>query len=202
MKIVYLDIETTGLNPITDQILEIGLLVDDLTLSDDVPKASYHKYILHDRLSGDPYALALNAKIIEKIATAKLPNIDFIQLKDLAADLRVFLQPIPGPITIGGKNVAGFDFQFLKRVPNIDGIGGGLRIYEIRLSQRTVDPGMLYFFPVFDKGIPNLNECLRRAEIDATTDHTALGDCRLVSRLVRTYYSKEFNVSDLQPTSS
>jgi len=59
-NICLIDIETTGLNPATDQILEICLLTN-------------YDYLLvrvvHDRIMGHPKALAMNASLIADISS-------------------------------------------------------------------------------------------------------------------------------------
>ena len=60
-----LDIETTGLNPETDQILEIAILEVDST--DFSILRTLHMYVRHDRIEGSPYAIKMNSDIMNKI---------------------------------------------------------------------------------------------------------------------------------------
>lgn len=68
MKYLSIDIETTGLNPETDQILSVGIILEDTSKKlsfDKIPKL--HLAILNDRISGSPYAINMNADLIETI---------------------------------------------------------------------------------------------------------------------------------------
>jgi hypothetical protein len=68
MKYVSIDLETTGLEKDRCQILSFGAIIEDtenkLPLS-EIPK--FHAAILHNELSGSPFALNMNKKIIEAI---------------------------------------------------------------------------------------------------------------------------------------
>ena len=67
MPYVSIDIETTGLDPETCQILEVGAVFDDWTKAiGDLPK--FHCYVIHKQIVGQPYALALNADTLRRIA--------------------------------------------------------------------------------------------------------------------------------------
>ena len=69
MKYISIDIETTGLEKDRYQILSIGAIIEDTTKKlpfDEVPK--FHAAILHNEITGSPFALNMNSKIIEAIA--------------------------------------------------------------------------------------------------------------------------------------
>ena len=64
MPYVSIDIETTGLDPETCQILEIGAVLDDWTKPiDELPV--YHRLVYHKEYRGSAYALAMNANLLE-----------------------------------------------------------------------------------------------------------------------------------------
>ena len=68
MKYVSIDIETTGLNPETSQVLSIGAILEDTNnrLSfREVPK--FHAGIVRRDINGDLYAVNMNKDLIEKI---------------------------------------------------------------------------------------------------------------------------------------
>ena len=74
MKYVSIDIETTGLNPKEDQILEFGAIIEDTNkqLSFlDIPK--FRAIFLYERLSGSPFALYMNKNIVKEITNTKKP---------------------------------------------------------------------------------------------------------------------------------
>jgi hypothetical protein len=68
MKYVTIDLETTGLEKDRYQILSFGAIIEDTEKKlpfSEIPK--FHAAILHNELSGSPFALNMNKKIIEAI---------------------------------------------------------------------------------------------------------------------------------------
>jgi len=66
MKYVSIDIETTGLNPETCQVLSIGAVIEDtdnIMPVKDLP--TFHGVISSREISGDPYAINMNKDLIE-----------------------------------------------------------------------------------------------------------------------------------------
>jgi DNA polymerase III epsilon subunit-like protein len=77
MKYVSIDLETTGLNPHLHQILEFGAVIDDLSKPLNIDKLPrLHFYIDNGNITGDPYALTLNAGIIKTINEKKIKEKD------------------------------------------------------------------------------------------------------------------------------
>jgi oligoribonuclease len=72
MNYISLDIETTGLDSERFQILSIGAIIEDTKnpLSfEEIPK--FHCGILHNEITGSPFAINMNRRIIEGIASYK-----------------------------------------------------------------------------------------------------------------------------------
>ena len=72
MTYASIDIETTGLDRENDQILSIGVVIEDsnnLVPLEELPKI--HIAIVHERLSGSLFALNLNKNLIENILKFK-----------------------------------------------------------------------------------------------------------------------------------
>lgn len=68
MKYLSIDIETTGLNPNTDQILSIGAIIEDTEKKlpfDKIPK--FHAAIIQNDIRGNLYAINLNKELIHLI---------------------------------------------------------------------------------------------------------------------------------------
>ena len=68
MKYVSIDIETTGLNPETCQVLSIGAVIEDTNNPlpiDKLPK--FHAAIKRERIEGEITALTMNADLIKTI---------------------------------------------------------------------------------------------------------------------------------------
>lgn len=66
MKYVSIDIETTGLDSVNDQVLSIGALIEDTNQPqnlEDMPK--FHGVIKRNRIEGDLYAINLNRDLLE-----------------------------------------------------------------------------------------------------------------------------------------
>lgn len=69
MKYISIDVETTGLEKDRYQILSIGAILEDTEKKlsfEEIPK--FHAAILHNEITGSPYALSMNSKIIEAIS--------------------------------------------------------------------------------------------------------------------------------------
>ena len=180
MKYVSIDIETTGLDPATCQILEFGAVLD---LCDGRPvheQPTFHRYILNHRITGDPKALAMNAEIIRRIANLD-PKYKFCAAGDLCEEFYRWLQMYglliypSDKIVAAGKNFASFDLQFLKALPN----------WDIPIHHRCIDPGSLYFLPYQDAEVPSTKTCMERAGIEGEVAHTAVEDARVVLQLIR-----------------
>lgn len=186
MKYISIDIETTGLNPETDQILEFGAVIED-TLQpgvavEDLP--AFRRIIRHDRLSGTPLALMMNTDIIHSIAFYTPKDPQFCTIKELTNEFRKFLRVYfkednhhHFEFVVAGKNFSSFDLQFLKRVPEWT--------RYIQPRRRVLDPAILYFDPIKDEVPPSLEECLRRAGFDGNVRHKAIGDAQDVIRVLR-----------------
>ena len=191
---VSIDIETTGLDPETCQILEIGAVFDDWTLSiRDLP--TFHCYVVHKQIVGQPFAPALNAAILRKLANpppnngrhwpptsdAYNPSDIFLRPDDVAGDMATWLQclgwDMSKAITPAGKNFASFDRQFLKRLDGLE--------RKFRLHHRTLDPAPLYWLPT-DEKLPDSKACYERAGMNPTVAHTAVEDAISVVQLLRT----------------
>lgn len=68
MRITSIDIETTGLNPESSQILQIGAVIFDTNSETFTPLGTYNKVIFHKEIHGEPFVIQMNSEIIKKIA--------------------------------------------------------------------------------------------------------------------------------------
>lgn len=186
--IVSIDIETTGLDPSYCQILEFGAVIDDLQNPkpiDDLPK--FHCYVDHAVMTGEPYALAMNAKIIERIAKKTTPY-TYLKPADIHPQFHAFLVKYGCQsgtrwsikVNVAGKNFAAFDKRFIEKIwPSNPAVA---------FNHRILDPAMLYFDPSKDEAPPSLSVCLERAGINKTVSHTAVEDALDVLVLIRKHY--------------
>lgn len=209
MKYVSIDLETTGLDPENCQILEFGAIIEDTDNKlpfDELPK--FKKVIYHEEIKGGAFALNMNVRILSilaqyqsqfdkysngKITSEELKTFsrenNIITLKGLTLDFYSFLAPhfLPGlnsgaqiNISVAGKNFGMFDYQFLKRVPDIEKL--------IKFKSRVLDPAILCVDWKNDKALPGLLDCKKRHEVTGEVTHDALEDAWDVIQVLRKFY--------------
>ena len=179
MKFISIDIETTGLDSEVHQILEFGAIaaeVGSLTPLDKLP--TFYRYIVHECIIGQPYALQMNANIIKRIAL-KEPGYEYCKPEDLMREFREWLGYLgytsEGGINAAGKNFASFDLQFINKLnPGAHGV---------KFKHRVLDPAILYYRPG-DKALPDLKTCKERAGVGGDVSHNALDDALDVVKLI------------------
>ena len=191
MRYLSIDIETTGLDPEKCQIIEVGAVIDDLTKPDiainDLPV--YHCYVKQNEYSGTPFALSMHPEKFRRIANEE-PGYNYLYPGDVWYDLKAFLlmnKWTEGPLILAGKNVASFDYQFLKRLRNFGS--------DFGISHKMMDPAMLYLRPD-DDVLPGLDVCMDRAGIKGEVPHNAVDDAKLVIQVLRAYYSNKGETRD------
>lgn len=206
MKYVSIDTETTGLNIETCDIIEFGAVVEDtkdIRPLDELPR--FHTYILPPRkdsiFQGEPFALSMHSEIFKRIAERR-KGYNYIEPHKLGYNFRNWLIDVNvisnsktiDPITVAGKNFASFDLQFLKKLPDFKSL--------VRFHHRSLDPAILFWKPLEDSRVPNLEACLKRAGIQKPVLHTAIEDALLVIELFRKFFSfvqKEHSTPALTP---
>lgn len=185
---VSIDIETTGVDPEHCQILEFGAVIDDWkTPVEELPR--FHAYVYHDRFTGAAFGLSLNAAILKKMHDASetmqgknqiiFKGDTFVRPKMLCRNVKGWLRANSietGPALLAaGKNFAGFDRQFLNRLPD----------FNLKFCHRTIDPGMLFWNPDTDETPPSTKDCMRRSGLPGEVAHTAIDDALAVIRMIR-----------------
>lgn len=190
MIYVSIDIETTGLDPKNDQILQIGAIIEDTSKClefDEIPK--FDRLIRHERITGSPYALAMNAGLIAKLSDSVygIPaEVAVLQLyawiiehAGIPMSPNLKLRPV-----WAGKNVALFDLQFLKNISNWGSYFEG--------SNRVLDPAILFTDWEKDVRPPSLQDCLRRAGFSdqRVVTHDAVSDAWDIICCLRKAYDK------------
>ena len=178
---VTIDIETTGLNPENCQVLEIGAVIDDGTTPiEDCP--TFHCYVDHGLILGEPFAVSMHSAILRRIATHE-EGYTYLQPWEVATRFRDFLKEHGldlenEKIVVAGKNYARFDSRFLSKITKWD--------EYIKVHHRILDPAALYWQPEIDGvELPDTKTCMERAGIAGDVAHTAVEDAQVVVRLIR-----------------
>jgi oligoribonuclease len=178
MKYVSIDVETTGLDPETCDLLEVAAVVDDLSVAaniDELP--TFHCYVVKNLYKGEPYALSMHAEIFRRIHN-KTPPYNYLGDYSVIPELYKFLIGHFGnnKVSVAGKNFLGLDKPFLSKLPNF---------HWLKLSHRSLDPGVLYWRPLIDKEVPSSKECMIRAGLSGEVAHNAVDDAKMVIKLIR-----------------
>jgi len=178
---VSLDIETTGLNPENCQVLEIGAVIDDGTTPiEECP--TFHCYVDHGLILGEPFAVSMHETILRRIATHE-EGYTYLQPWEVATRFHDFLKEHGldsenEKIVVAGKNYASFDARFLSKITSWD--------KHIQVHHRILDPAALYWQPETDGvELPDTKTCMERADIPGEVAHTAVEDAQVVVRLIR-----------------
>jgi len=180
---ISIDIETTGLDPETCQILSIGAVIEDWeTPVDKLP--SFECYVDNGKITGSAYALSMHSKILRAIAT-KDTDVEILKPNCIAEEFEEWLsqhdlESCEKRLTVAGKNFGSFDRQFLERLPYWQDL--------IHIEHRCIDPGSLYYRPDIDDGLPDTKTCMERAGIAGEVAHTALEDALVVVKLIRKWW--------------
>lgn len=190
MIYISLDIETTGLNPLENDVLEVGAYIENTRVR--LPREKlpfFHCYVWKENYRGDAYALAMNVRIFQKILELKKNNDPLLMEpgdvsynfgqwllahKDLWPREKFINQC--GPFNIAGKNLAGFDLPFLNQLPGWN---------SVKFHRRVLDPAFLYYQPGEDDVLPDLSLCKKRAGLGENVTHETLDDSWDTIQLIR-----------------
>lgn len=164
-RYVSIDIETTGLNPETCQVLEIGAVLEDW-VSDIESLPKFHCIVKHGFIKGTPFALAMNTRLLELLAEPRLSEYMYLPPQDVGRMFESWLTKHgldAHKLNVAGKNFAGFDKPFLYKMPNFRD--------HICFNQRVIDPAILYWMPDIDETLPGSSLCLQRIGLGKNVAH-------------------------------
>jgi hypothetical protein len=191
MKYLSIDIETTGLEPERNQMIEFGCVIED-TLHPEIPVQnlpSFRALIPRKTYVISPFCLGMHTRLLDElrgqipqddgcyyiIDIIKDPSTTYVCAPDaLESVFQAWLWkqlPDVKKYVVAGKNFWGFDNKFLN-------------FKKIKFHHRTLDPVMLYIKPE-DEVPPSLVTCCERAGIELKDYHTAVGDASTVIELIR-----------------
>jgi len=196
MKYISIDIETTGLDPLANDTLEIGAYIEDT--NNPLPREKlpcFHVFVWKENYRGNAFALAMNHRIIEKIvALKKAHDPMLVNPEEVSGQFGKFLFDNrglwpedkfineAGPFNLAGKNLAGFDLPFLNQLEGWN---------RLRFHRRVSDPGILFFNPQEDDVLPDISLCKKRAGLSEFVAHEALDDAWDVIQLIRHKFPHE-----------
>lgn len=176
MNVLTVDIETTGLDPKENQILEVYMGLFDPFKSDKIV-SFFYCLINHSMMRINKFSFETNQQLMKDSFNGVGSSQDAAIL-----GIKTFISTLPKPLVLAGKNVAGFDRPFLENF-----LGN-----KIDAHYRAMDPAILYT-TMDDLVLPSLEECMRRAGLDFDYDkqHTARYDAECVARLLHHNLQKE-----------
>lgn len=163
---IALDIETTGINPETSQIIQIAAVYDPdgITPITQLPKFDI-AITNKGEIKGEPFALSMHSDLFKRIASGGKGTTSTTDTADGHFGMWLLANGIAtSKLTVAGKNAAGFDLPFLKM--------HGFKTE--RFSHRVLDVGPVYF-PDFGyvPSLAEINKLTGRGEVQ----HDAYADC-------------------------
>lgn len=160
---IFVDVETTGLDPEIHQLLELCLIS---------PSAMLHLHVKHDHYTFDPEVIRIFGTRIPENGVSLQYAGEYIR--------RFFLRETANnqgnPVAVCGKNIAKLDLPFLMTAyPGL---------YD-QVHHAAIDIGNLYMVPT-DVKAPSMGKVMSRCSKLSLThknDHTAIGDALLTQEL-------------------
>jgi len=152
MDCIFIDIETTGRNPYTHQMYEFAAVpVIGSVIRRDL---MWHTYIGHKTWKIEDVILQ---HVCKRLAEKK-PGVSVIRPGEWAGIFRNKIQEWQAtPVTLGGKNFASFDWQFMLQ------LDPSLRGENELIRYSFLDIGSVMLEPNDDDRVPSLSKCRERA---------------------------------------
>jgi oligoribonuclease len=186
-KYISLDIETTGLDQEKCQVIEFAAVLEDtekLLPLEELPSISF--FIRHPSYYWESYAQEMNKELFAELESAPVGSVWCAEAAAKIFGAFLDRNDIQKAV-IAGKNAAGFDIPFLRNM-KLPYAKDRNSVFHTKLSHRVLDVGPLFVDWKEDQTVPDLATCLKRAGIDGSVKHRALGDAKQVIQLLRTKY--------------
>ena len=183
---VAIDIETTGLDPDTCQVLEIGAVIHD-PAKPLLECPTFRACVKHDVITGSPRALEMNAPLLEEIGDGGGESEDYACER--------FLDWLKDHLPIGslnengdlsenylhalGKNVGTFDLVFLSKMKTWP---------SWLFHYRSLDVGSMYSQPEGIKSLGAIEKEIAEEFMIPGEPHEALYDAFVALALARNFW--------------
>lgn len=198
---VNFDLETTGLRPSVNSIIEGAFVIDGGDLYQrplsELPKGQC--LVVQDQYTISPYVMKMhvNNGLIDDIlsinhitkTTASGIHFETSPFRAMEYLFGQIVEVVGDSITLAGKNVGTFDLGFLKQssderpfISESNRPHG--KLSKSKVGFRVIDIGPMYM-EVGDLLPPATDECVRRASLETSSNHRALGDCYISAALIR-----------------
>lgn len=175
---VSIDIETTGLDLDSCQVIEVGAVIENwIDPVEELPR--WHCYVDQGTFKGQPYALGMHKDIFWKIAD-RPEGYQILWPGDVGRLFALWLDDYgfnPKKLLVAGKNFAGLDRPFLCTLKRFN--------EHVTFRHRVIDPAMLHWNPWTDETPPDSETCMKRSGIEGDVAHTAIEDAIAVIKMVR-----------------
>lgn len=188
MRYVSIDVETTGMSADTNQLLEVGLVIEDTEKVGPVEELPWRRILIpYKEYQINTYCMRMHAKLFTELdevcwdrlriegAYRHAPKTYYSLVGSIEQTIKAWLVKHLGDkkYVAAGKNFYGFDYKFLSPW-----------LKELKFHHRALDPCILYL-ESDDVVPPDLPTCCKRAGIPLQDHHTAVGDARTVIELIR-----------------
>lgn len=207
MRYLSIDIETTGINPDENQMIEFGAIIEDSNNPKSYEDSKKFRRIILARDKKyffNSFAAKLNAGLIELISDIENSKggVEFFNNENLSQSALFSDELIPDfkkwlylngfgydskgiiEVVAAGKNFASFDKQFIKLLnPESSGL---------KFNYRSIDPATYFIDWNSDLQPPSSDQCLKRAGISGQIKHEALSDAWNIIQLLRTQYGRGY----------
>ncbi len=193
MKILVISLLTTGFDPVKNNILELGFLVEQT--ENELPYEECPKLRLwadFEFYRGCPQSLINHSHVLQKIQEMRDANPKSIRLvkpDNIIDKLVSFLKPhfanngvFNNQITVAGRNYSGLDQKFLERLKGFEGIP---------FSGHVIEPSILLLDTKKDNQPPTFAECKRRVGLEGGANFDSLKDCWDIVQIIRAVNNKK-----------